>query len=183
MNRYTDYYLADAEGYFLSGLSLLPEEAERYEGLLTVRPPDRPAPVIDRQAERLAVAKAYALRSINEQRRRASQANLVFEDIEVQADSASQALLTFKLNEIAAAEASGTVIPGAALIWRDAHNVIHDFGTMTAYKAWITGTVAAISRRATDLYADSWAKKALVEASNDYDAILALASATGGHTP
>lgn len=182
MNRYTDYYLADADGYFLSGLSLLPEEAERYEGLLTVRPPDRPAPVIDREAERIAVAKAYALRSINDQRQQASQANLFFEDIEVQADSASQALLSLKLNEIAAAEAAGTAIPSEALIWRDAHNVIHDFATMTAYKAWITGTVAAISRRATDVYADSWARKALVEASNDYDEILAIASATGGYT-
>ncbi|MFM8928260.1 MAG: hypothetical protein ACKOJ7_01795 [Betaproteobacteria bacterium] len=87
MNRYTDYYLADADGYFLSGLSLLPEEAERYQSLLTVRPPDRPAPVIDREAERLAVAKAYAIRSINDQREQASQANLFYEGIEVQADT------------------------------------------------------------------------------------------------
>ena len=182
MKRYTDYYLADADGYFLSGLSLLPEEAERYQGLLTVRPPNRPAPVIDREAERLAVAKAYAIRSINDQRQQASQANLFHEGIEVQADSASQALLSLKLSEIAAAEVAGEDIPSEALIWRDAHNVIHDFPTMPVYKAWIAGTVAAISRRATDVYADSWTRKALVEASTDYDEVLAIASATGGYT-
>ncbi|MGA1046954.1 MAG: hypothetical protein ACO3UU_03015 [Minisyncoccia bacterium] len=175
MQKYTDYYTVDSNGYYLSTLSLLPEELKNYTGLLTEKPPTRPTRVRDVEAENLASAKEYAIRYINTKRRTEAQSTIFYNNIEVEADSISQSIMSLKLVEVRKTISQGLTIPPEELVWRDAANHTHSFNSLTEYEAWISGVLTAISKRNSEIYSDSWTKKSLIEASTSPEEIFIIA--------
>jgi hypothetical protein len=175
------YYYADADGFLVSTLHLTDEQAAQRPDLLTEMPPERPRPVVDEQAERIAAARAYALRTVNADRDALLNANVFFDGTEAQADQRSRLNMTEKIAEIDAATATGSTLPQESLFWRDALNQNRTFETQVQYRDWLSGVLAEISRRNTEVLVDVWRKKELIAACADHDQILAIPNSISGY--
>ena len=175
------YYYTDADGYLASTVYLTEEQAQERPDLLSEMPPERPRPTPDIEAERIAAARAYAMRMLTIDRDTQLNANVFFDGTEVQADQRSRLNISEKLAEIAAAQAAGTELPADTLFWRDALNQNRLFETQAQYKAWLSGVLAEVSRRNTEVLQDIWRKKELIAASTDHDQILAIPGSVSGY--
>lgn len=76
------------------------------------------------------------------------------------ADSRAQSNIKNKLTEIEACRKLGRAIPTELLVWRDFHNVTHQFESAEALEQILSLVVAELATRLTLLYVWSWGVKA-----------------------
>lgn len=76
------------------------------------------------------------------------------------ADTKAQSNIKNKLSEIEACRKLGRTIPVELLVWRDYHNVTHQFESPEALEQILSHVVAELATRQTMLYVWSWEVKA-----------------------
>lgn len=161
------------------GESAVPGEcppASRWEGGQWVPRPAQPrkfdawdqqaqAWVDQRTAQQLREEHKAAIEA--ERERRITATPIVYDGINLDADAVSIARLEKKLATTAIQLERGLSPDPASLVWRDADNALHVFGTLQAYRAWLEGFALALDERGMQAWTWSWAKKAVLEGMGD----------------
>ena len=103
-------------------------------------------------------SKVSSLMSLEMRRR--TVAPVTVEGITFDADTKAQSNIKNKLTEIEACRKLGRTIPAELLVWRDFHNVTHQFESPEALEQILSHVVAELATRLTMLYVWSWEVKA-----------------------
>ena len=174
------WYFTDAQGHLVSTLyltadeyALRPDKDRLKRDGIDDTPAARPMPVYNA----LQDAKKAALIKINDDRLIEINSPIMVEGILIDGDIVAREAVATKRNEIKDCEDSGE--PIGLCVWRDAMNVTHTFELAT-YKLWLRSAAIAISKRATNILAASWARKEAVEAATTIEQVQQIMNSTAG---
>ena len=118
--------------------------------------------------------QAQYLAAVEKEKAARKAAPIFYEGHLVDAHATAQTNIANKLNELNAIEALGLSVESVALYWRVADNSTVVFDSLALMKAWLLGLVVAISRRSTEIYSWSWAKKEKIRSSTSKEELEAL---------
>lgn len=102
---------------------------------------------------------------------------IVYDGSNLDGNAVAQRNISNKITELQQSITLGIATPPELLIWRDADNEMHSFGTQQELLNWLGGLAIALAQRGTDAYLWAWGQKtalATAVTNNDLDAIKAI---------
>ena len=118
--------------------------------------------------------QAQYLAAVEKEKAARKSAPIFYDGHLVDAHATAQTNIANKLNELNAIESLGLSTEPETLYWRVADNSTVVFDSLASMKAWLLGLVIAISRRASEIYSWSWAKKEKIRSSTSKEELEAL---------
>jgi hypothetical protein len=160
-----EYYHKTPDGYLLSTVWIKPSDAANMPWLTSVKPPERPEPVIEEITDESMLENFKDWAKINIKNKILIKNYLPIEvnGITIDADQKSQENINKKINEVTFLKNSGVEIPQSELIWKDKNNTVHQFSSADEYLTWLLTISSELSKRNTQLYQDYWNKKVLID--------------------
>lgn len=107
----------------------------------------------------VVAARAAQKLKVDEIRRKRNHEQVTQDGIVIDGDEVSQFNLKAKVEEVRAKIELEIESAPDSLVWRDAYNVTHRWGTLESYYQWLRCCAIIFSERSTRLYAVAWQHK------------------------